>query len=327
MKIHYFFRNERTGYSIQTVFQTIVHQMEKQAVAKETYLPSPFANIMAIIKNGIYAMDLQKDGEINHVTGDVHYLLLFLRKKKTIVTVHDIMYYHYLHGIKKILWKLLYIYPLKRAAYVTFISEFAKQQVLEIIHLPKDRIRVIFNPVSPKFSFAEKTFNSDNPRILHIGTMERKNLQRTILALRDIPCHLRIVGHLNEDDLQALRDSHIDYSNVSDLNENQIIEEYREADIINFPSLFEGFGMPIIEGQATGRVVITSDLSPMKEVAGNGALLVNPLSVESIRNGYLKILHSETFRNTLVKRGKENASRFTADKIADQYMQIYKLMV
>lgn len=327
MKIHYFFRNERTGYSIQTVFQTIVHQMEKLVVAKETYLLSPLANITAIMRNGIYAMNLQKDGEINHVTGDVHYLSLFLRKKKTIVTVHDIMYYHYLHGIKKVLWKLLYIYPLKRAAYVTFISEFAKQQVLEIIHLPKDRIRVIFNPVSPKFSFVEKTFNSENPRILHIGTMERKNLQRTILALRDIPCHLRIVGHLNEDDLQALRDSHIDYSNVYDLNENQIVEEYREADIINFPSLFEGFGMPIIEGQATGRVVITSDLSPMKEVAGNGALLVNPLSVESIRNGYLKILHRETFRNTLVKRGKENASRFTADKIADQYMQIYKLMV
>lgn len=326
MRIRYFFRNKQIGYSIQTVFQTIVCQVKKQTITKETYLPSPFANIIAIMQNGIYAKNQQKDSEINHITGDAHYLLLFLKGGKTIVTVHDIIYYHFLHGIKKVLWKLLYIYPLKRAAYVTFISEFAKQQVLEVIHLSEDKTKVIFNPVSSQYSFVEKVFNANNPRILHIGTRKIKNLERTILALRGIPCHLRIVGRLSEDDFQALRDNHIDYSNVYDLSEAQIVEEYREADIINFPSLFEGFGMPIIEGQATGRVVITSDLSPMKEVAGNGAVLVNPLSVESIRNGYQKILQSETFRNTLIKRGKENVSRFTADKIADQYMQIYNLM-
>ena len=104
----------------------------------------------------------------------------------------------------------------------------------------------------------------------------------------------------------------------------QIVQEYRKADIINFPSLFEGFGMPIVEGQMTGRVVITSALSPMKDVAGEGALLVDPYSVESIHKAYLRVIGDEDFRNSLIRKGRENVSRFTADKVTEQYIQIYK---
>lgn len=324
MEIHYFSRSKQAGYSIQAVFQTIINQVKKQASVRETYLPSPFASVTAIIRNGIYAMKRQQRGEINHVTGDVHYLLYFLRRKKTVVTVHDIMYYHYLQGFKKFVWKLLYIYPLKRAACVTFISEFAKQQVLDIIHLPEDHVKVIPNPVSPNFRFEERPFNVDNPRILHIGTLQRKNLQRTILALRGIVCHLCIVGTLDETTSKLLRENNICYSNLCDLDEIQIVQEYRKADIINFPSLFEGFGMPIIEGQMTGRVVVTSALSPMKDVAGEGALLVDPYSVESIHKAYLRVIGDEDFRNSLIRKGRENVSRFTADKVTEQYIQIYK---
>ena len=113
---------------------------------------------------------------------------------------------------------------------------------------------------------------------------------------------------------------------MDDLNENQLIQEYQEADIINFPSLFEGFGMPIIEGQTVGRVVVTSNLSPMKEVAGNGAFLVNPLSVDEIRKAYSKIIASEDLRDLLIRRGVENSSYYAASKIAREYMQIYQFL-
>ena len=79
------------------------------------------------------------------------------------------------------------------------------------------------------------------------------------------------------------------------LTHEEIVSEDRKADIINFPSLFEGFGMPIIEGQATGRIVITSNLSPMKEVAGNGAILVDPYSVNEIRNAYLSVIQNKRY--------------------------------
>lgn len=131
MKIHYYFRNKQVGFSIQTVFTTLINQIRKFNATRESYLLSPFANIIAIIRNSIYALKCQKSGEINHITGDVHYLLYVLDKMRTIVTVHDIMYYSYLHGIKKYIWKFFYINSLKRASHVIFISEYSKKEVLD----------------------------------------------------------------------------------------------------------------------------------------------------------------------------------------------------
>lgn len=327
MKIHYYFRNKLVGFSIQTVFTTLINQISKYYITRESYLITPYANIIAIIRNLIYAKKSQKSSEINHITGDAHYLLYTLSKKRTIITVHDIMYYRYLHGIKKWIWKLIYIYPLKRATHVIFISEHSKKEVLDIINLPNHKISVIPDPVSPNYCFCEKDFNYNCPQILHIGTNQRKNLHNTIYALHGIKCHLRIVGKLKEDTINLLDKYHIDYSNVYNLTENEIIKEYKRADIVNFPSTYEGFGMPIIEGQTIGRVVITSAISPMKDVAGDGAMLVNPFSVESIRDGYLKIINEKELRHKLIERGKVNASKYTVEKIAEQYIHIYKNIV
>lgn len=324
MKIHYYFRNKQVGFSIQTVFTTLLNQIRKLNATRETYLLSPFANIIAIIRNSIYAFKCQRSGEINHITGDVHYLLYVLDRMRTIVTVHDIMYYSYLHGIKKYIWKFLYINSLKRATHVIFISEHSKREVLDIIDLPKDKVSIIPDPVSPNFYYSEKEFNSDCPLILHIGTNKRKNLHNTIRALNGFVCHLRIVGYLNEETISLLNECNIDYSNVYNLKEQEIIKEYQKADIVNFPSLYEGFGMPIIEGQTTGRVVVTSDMSPMKDVAGNGAFLVNPSSIESIREAYRQIINDKDLRIRIIENGKVNAQKYTVETITEQYMKIYK---
>ena len=95
------------------------------------------------------------------------------------------------------------------------------------------------------------------------------------------------------------------------------------ADILAFVSTYEGFGLPIIEAQAIGRVVITSNLASMPEVAGKGALFVNPFSVEEIREGIVSLIENEHDRATLIKRGLENVKRFDKEKIANQYQEIY----
>ena len=133
MRITYFFRHPKVGFSIQRVLQTINKDVAKTQAIEEVFLPEQKSGILSIIKNGIYAKKHQ--GSINHITGDAHYLLYFLKSKKTIVTVHDIMYYSYLSGFKKKIWKFLYISSLKRASKVVFISEFAKEQVLNEIYL------------------------------------------------------------------------------------------------------------------------------------------------------------------------------------------------
>ena len=109
-----------------------------------------------------------------------------------------------------------------------------------------------------------------------------------------------------------------------DLTDEQMADEYRRADMVSFASLAEGFGMPIIEGQATGRVVVTSALPPMNEVAGGGAVLVDPLSVESIRHGFLAAMRDAELRRRLIAIGRANVERFSAETIAAQYVALYR---
>lgn len=324
MKVNYYFRNPRVGYSIHTVFNTVIGGVAQCADVCTTCMPSPRAGLPSIICNCLCAFRHQRKGWVNHVTGDVYYLLSALRGSRTVVTVHDIMYYHCLRGVKKRLWKWLYIRPLRRAACVTFISDFARRQVEEVMPLPADRVVVIPNPVSPRYRFEPKEFNAERPQILHIGTMERKNLRRIILALCGLSCHLRIIGRPDDETLRLLGDCGTDYSVACDLTDEQMADEYRRADMVSFASLAEGFGMPIIEGQATGRVVVTSALPPMNEVAGGGAVLVDPLSVESIRHGFLAAMRDAELRRRLIAIGRANVERFSAETIAAQYVALYR---
>lgn len=324
MKVQFFFRNTQAGHSIYEVFRTIMESMQGRVEVKETFMPSSRAQMRDIVTNGCYARREARNGWIYHITGDVHYLLYFLKGRHTVVTVHDIMYYHYLKGVKKIIWKWIYINPLRYASCVTFISDFSKQQVMQEVNLQEKRISVIPNPVAPDFKFVSKAFNAHKPRILHIGTLERKNLHRTIWALQGIPCLLRIIGRLNDSDLALLQKSGVEYSNACDLTHEDMVIEYQKADIVNFPSLYEGFGMPIIEGQATGRIIVTSNLSPMKEVAGEGAVLVNPMSIESMRNAYLSILSNPELRDSVVQKGRKNILRYSLDRIREQYFRLYE---
>jgi glycosyltransferase involved in cell wall biosynthesis len=146
------------------------------------------------------------------------------------------------------------------------------------------------------------------------------------LALRNIPCKLIIVGELTKVQHQLLKVYGINYENRFNLSETQIVDTYRECDMVSFCSLLEGFGLPILEGQATGRVVITSNLSSMPDVAGKGALLVDPYDVGAIRKGILSVIQDEAFRNSLVDMGLENVKRFSAQRVADAYVELYRVI-
>jgi len=323
MKITYLYRHNDIGFSIGKVFKTITDEIRKTVEVNEFYMPSSGASPWQILRNGLYAYKHRNRFGINHITGSEHFLTLFLSFKRTVVTVHDVMYLNYLTGMKRFIWKQLYIKTLKYADKVTFISQEAKNKTLEHVKLPEEKTFIIPNPVSEDFKFIDKEFNVVKPIILHIGTLERKNLIRTVEALKGIKCHLRIIGKLDDEILKLLQVNKIEFSNGTGLTDEEIVQEYNNCDIVNFVSLLEGFGMPIIEGQATGRIVITSNISPMKDVANDGAVLVDPYDIESIKKGYLFVIKNENERNDIIKKGLKNAKRFKASEIAKQYLAVY----
>lgn len=326
LKILYIYRHPDMGYSIGKVFKPIEEEMRKYAEVDSVYLPVPNYSLYGLWRNIKAARTAIKNKKYDlvHITGTENYLIPFIKNTKIIVTVHDIYFFtDYWPSIRSIIKFVFFIRTLSFADVVTFVSEKSKQETYRFVNLGNKGI-VINNPIGNDYKYNAKSFNSVCPTILHIGTKPNKNLTRTIEALRDFKCSIRIIGKVNAKTIQKLNDYHIAYSIVINLTDEQIIEEYQNCDIVNFPSLKEGFGMPIIEGQAIGRLVVTSNRPPMSDVAGNGAILVDPENVGSIRSGYKKALK---VYDGIVRFGLENVKRFNLEKITESYYTIYRSII
>ena len=327
MKILYIYRNNSLGFSIGNVFRPVEEEMRKYAEVDSIYMPCSTASPLSIIKNCWYAFKKALSGhyDIIHITGDVHYLAYALCVfRNVVVTVHDVgRLIHMQNYFKRKILYYLCVFPLKFATSVTFISDKTREEVMGIIDLQKKSTQIISNPISKRFSFHMKSINAKRPIVLHIGTGENKNLLNSIKALKDINCELRIIGRLTEHQLDALNNSGIQYSNIFNLTNDEIVQEYINCDIVNFPSYYEGFGMPIIEGQAIGRVVVTSNLSPMREIADNSCVIVDPYNIESMKHGYIDAINNNEY---YVLKGIENIKRFSVDKISKKYFDMYMMM-
>lgn len=325
MNIHFFYRKKEPQFnSIEEIFYKIQSSVLKQVEGKEVTLPMSSFSLKSVYKNLSYAY--RQKGEINHITGHVNYIALVLGKK-TVLTVHDVgssLYGNRIHQtVIKILW---YWLPALFVKKITVISEFSKKELEQIIPFAKQKIEVVYNPVNSGLNYVSKVFNKQYPTILHIGTKSNKNLENTIKALHNIPCKLHIIGKLTEQQQVMLKEYQIDYFNEYFVPYANIKKAYEACDVLSFASLYEGFGMPIIEAQSVGRVVLTSSLGAMKEVARESACLVNPDDVLAIRNGVLKIITDADYREDLIKKGEGNIQRFSLDVITEQYLKIYSAL-
>ena len=324
MKILYIYRNQSLGFSIAKVFRPIEEEMRKYAEVDSVYLPEPGAKPWHLWKNIKFAKHTiaAKNYDIVHITGSEYYLLPFLKGKyKVVVTVHDLGFFTNIRlSPRTFMLYFLWVKTLNMADKVTCISEKTMKEVKKYVSFAEVQICTIHNPVGPEFLFNPKKFNASCPIVLQIGTSLHKNLNNTIVALKNFPYKFRIIGNLNSAQKALLEHYHVDYSNVSNLTDDEILHEYERCDIVNFPSFYEGFGMPIIEGQAVGRVVVTSNLSPMKEVAANSAVLVNPTDPASIFAGYEEAVSKH---ETFVKLGLENVKRFKLKTIVERYFSLY----
>lgn len=267
----------------------------------------------------------KKQNEINHITGDIHFASLLMNKKKTILTIHDCISIVRSKGIKKAILKFFWLtLPLKKVNFITVISQKTKDELLSLVDFPEDKIVIIPDCINSDFKFEKKeTFNKLNPRILQIGTKVNKNIIRLAEALKGIPCTLDIVGKLSAKQIEALNSNDIKYENSFNISNDELIEKYKLCDIVAFISTYEGFGMPTLEAQTIGRPILTSNISPMKEIADKGACLVDPYDIENIRNGILKIIENDIFRNNIISCGIENVKNYSPEIVAKMYSDLY----
>ena len=255
----------------------------------------------------------------------MHYAILALPRDRTILTIHDLVFLHTYKGLRRSLLKWIFLdLPVRKAKYITTISEKSKQEILDYTNCDPEKILVIPNPVDPIFSTSTSLNPSTPSTILFLGTLPNKNLEISIAALFGLDLHLRIIGELTRKQEEMLAKFKINYTVVFSISPEQLMDEYRNAKMILFPSTYEGFGLPVIEGFQAERPVITSNISPMKEVAGDAAVLVDPYSVASIREGVINLLSSRQRQMDLVEAGKEKVANYQPGFIAGLYQELWR---
>ena len=243
---HFMRRPRRNAFSIERLFEDIRGAMPADCLVRAWTCRHASTGLLPRLKDMWAARGQQ--GDVNHVTGDIHFLAIGLDPKRTILTVHDLVLLDRLRGAKRwILWFVWYWLPLRRSRIVVTISETTRQALLASVRCDPGKVRVIHNCVSAEFSPSPKAFDAVRPRLLVIGTKANKNLDRIAEAVAGLDCRLAIVGPLSDRQRALLADAAIDYENHVGLSREALVEQYRLCDMLLFPSTYEGFGLPIVE--------------------------------------------------------------------------------
>ena len=194
----------------------------------------------------------------------------------------------------------------RAAARVLAVSEFTKREAVELLGVPEERVTVIGNAVDPAFSPSNSLLLGDY--VLAVGTLEpRKNLRRVAEAAALAGVELRVAGARGWGGVETP-------GWVGEELDAELAELDRGARALVFPSLYEGFGIPVLEAMACGTPVVTSRGGATEEVAGGAAVLVDPLDVASIAAG---IAEADARADELRALGLERARAFSWEAVAD----------
>jgi len=281
-----------------------------------------------------------------------HCILPPLRNGSSILTVNDMGYISHpdYYSNKKLTGSLgsMLIKAIKNADQIIAISEATKKDIIEITGIPEEKVNVVYLASEDTSSYIQKftieikqrilsKWNINRPFLLYVtGTIDpRKNLGRVIdafgifLETTKLDWLLVFVGNsvAIKSDIGNILESSSFRDRIFLLDRianNDLWGIMASAEVFIYPSLFEGFGLPVIEAMACGTAVVTSNISSMPEVAGDAAILVDPFIPEQIAYGIAKVALDESLRKELEYKGKQRAKLFSWRKTAEETMWVYK---
>ena len=277
--------------------------------------------------------------------GPNYYLMPF--SGKSVVTIHDLSFLRHpeFHLKERVdFWKGEIHKVVRRANHIITDSEFQRQEIIELLDVDKSFVSAIYLGVEPKFKdYAEQDCNDVlqkfglrfNAFNLVVATVEpRKNFTRLLHAFQNLPEDYRkayplaVVG----DKGWLSDDIHHTISNLSAKGEAVslgYVDEvdlpilYAAAAVFIYPSLYEGFGLPVLEAMASGTAVLTSNTTSIPEVAGDACMLIDPYSIEDILIHWLKLLESDELRKIMGEKGVKQANCFSWQECTKNTINVY----
>ncbi|WNQ10831.1 glycosyltransferase family 1 protein [Paenibacillus aurantius] len=282
----------------------------------------------------------------------VQYTGPFFASCPVVSTIHDISFEHYPEYFTKkeaVLLKYGVRKTAKEAAKIITVSEYSKQDIIDTYGVPEDKVAVTYNSIDTSFQVEKDAakveavrskYGIEGEYVLAVGNLQpRKNIPRLLQAYRSIrdgnpnvTDKLVIVGRkawLFDSIFDALKG----FKYIQDVIITDYVPKedlpllYNGAKLFVYPSIFEGFGLPVLEAMACGAPVVTSNTSCLPEIAGGAALLTDPFRTEDIAGGILKLLTDSRLRQEYSRKGLARAGEFSWEKTARQTMDIYASVV
>jgi glycosyltransferase involved in cell wall biosynthesis len=275
----------------------------------------------------------------------------FVSKKIKIVTIiHDISFNFFPQFIKfldLLFLKILIPISLKRADAVVAVSKFTKNEIIKYYKIPEGKIFVIYNALAEEFLTAdidenklEKVkikYNLPDKFILYLGTLQpRKNIPHLISAFSRIKKRLPELSLVIGGNKQAYNfDRNIDavlkktglrkevhFTGFIDEEDKKAV--FQLSSVFVFPSLYEGFGIPLLEAMSQSAPIIASNIESLKEIGKEAAIYINPVSLDEFESALYNICVSENLRKELIQKGKERVSFFSWEKSARETLAVYE---
>lgn len=282
--------------------------------------------------------------EIDVFWGGAHRLPFFLPKRiARVVTIHDLVWKHAsntMQPLRRIADKILMEKAVNKADRVIVISESTGKDVSSQYPSVASRVRVVWPGIArlpePQDFIELSLIDIDRPYVLFVGTIEpRKNLERLLQAYANLNQEVRnlyllvIVGGKgwgNVNVQHIVRSYKLDSSVrfIGFVSDKQLSTLYSHAHILAMPSLYEGFGLPLLEAMSYGVPALTSNISSLPEVAGDAAVLINPFDVNSIAAGLAQLLTDDILHADLSARAINRASLFSFDKAAQHTLAVFQ---